>query len=111
MSRLRQNRQSNNRQGHFGNKWTLSCWRTCFCVGVPTLKTCPHFMRGRLRECFQMALTERHRAKMESDELGEIRAWKLRVGSHHVASDREGPELLAGVNCLTERQETLEGAH
>ena len=78
---------------------------------VPMLKTCPHFMRGRLRECFQMALTERHRAKMESDELGEIRAWKLRVGSHHVASDREGPELLAGVNCLTERQETLEGAH
>ena len=38
-----------------------------------------------LRECFQMTLTERHRAKMESDELVEIRAWKL-FALVHVAS-------------------------
>ena len=44
---------------------------------VPMLKTCPYFLRGRLRECFKIALIERHRAKTESDELGEIRAWKL----------------------------------
>ena len=41
------------------------------------LKTCPHFMRGRLRECFEIPVHGRHRAKMESDELREIRAWKL----------------------------------
>ena len=44
---------------------------------VPMLKTCPHSMGGRLWECFPMALTERHRATMESDELVEIRAWEL----------------------------------
>ena len=41
------------------------------------LKTCPHFMRGRLRECFEISLMERYGAKMESDELREIRAWEL----------------------------------
>ena len=44
---------------------------------VPMLKTCPHFMRGSLRECFEIPLMERHRAKMESDELGELRVWEL----------------------------------
>ena len=44
---------------------------------VGMLKTCPHFMRGRLRECFEIAFMERHRAEMESDELGELRAWEL----------------------------------
>ena len=41
------------------------------------LKTCPHFLRGRLRESFQVALRERHRAKMAQDEQAEIRAWKF----------------------------------
>ena len=68
---------------------------------VPMLKTCPHFMRGRLRECFQMALTERYRAKMESDEE---RGNCLRWCPPCCFTDREGLELLAGVNCLSERR-------
>ena len=48
-----------------------------FRTRVPMLKSCPHFLRGRLRESFQVALRERHRAKMVQDEQAEIRAWKL----------------------------------
>ena len=36
------------------------------------LKTCPHFMRGRLRECYQTEMTERHRAKMESESRAKF---------------------------------------
>ena len=39
-----------------------------FRTRVPMLKSCPHFLRGRLRESFQVALRERHRAKMVQDE-------------------------------------------
>ena len=44
---------------------------------VPTLKKCPHFMRGRLRHCFAVALRERYRAKGAQDSRAEKRAWKL----------------------------------
>ena len=49
----------------------------CFLTKVPTLRKCPHFLRGRLREVFSFVLRERCRAKMENDVEGEVRAWKL----------------------------------
>ena len=41
---------------------------------VPMLKSCPHFLRGRLRDCLAVALRQRHRAKLSG---GQTRAWKL----------------------------------
>ena len=41
------------------------------------LKTCPHFLRGRLRESFNLALRERFRARLEGNVEAETRAWKL----------------------------------
>ena len=46
-----------------------------FAVRVPTL-ILPHFLRGRLRHCFAIALREQCRAKIEGD-AAEVRAWKL----------------------------------
>ena len=43
---------------------------------VPMLKSCPHFLRGRLRECFATTWRERYRAKTVNDSVGEDRAWK-----------------------------------
>ena len=43
----------------------------------PMLKRCPHFLRGRLRQCFAIALRERYRARQEQDAAAEERAWKL----------------------------------
>ena len=43
----------------------------------PMLKRCPHFLRGRLRQCFAIALRERYRARQEQDPVAEERAWKL----------------------------------
>ena len=48
-----------------------------FLFRVPLFKTCPHFLRGRLREAFQVALRERFRAKLMGDEEGHVRGWKL----------------------------------
>ena len=48
---------------------------TCL-MRVPMLKSCPYFLRGRLRECFAMTLRERYRAKTVHDSVGEDRAWK-----------------------------------
>ena len=48
-----------------------------FSLRVPMLKTCPHFLRGRFRECMGVALRERFRAKQAGDVEAEIRAWKL----------------------------------
>ena len=48
-----------------------------FLQRVPMLKKCPHFLRGRLRHCFGVALRERARAKRDEDPLSEGRAWKL----------------------------------
>ena len=48
---------------------------------------------------------ERHRAKMESDELGELRAWELFVLEPIFCSTgHEELELLAGVNWPIERR-------
>ena len=44
---------------------------------MPMLRTCPHFLRGRLRFSFFVGLRERLRAKMLNDRVGEARAWKL----------------------------------
>ena len=50
-------------------------------------------------------LTEMHRPKMESDELGGIRAWKLFVWCPSCCfTVLKGLELLVGVNCPTERR-------
>ena len=43
---------------------------------VPMLKSCPYFLRGRLRECFAVTLRERYRAKTVGDRVAEDRAWK-----------------------------------
>ena len=55
------------------DRFSMEIFRT----RVPMLKSCPHFLRGRLRESFQVALREKHRAKMVQNEQVEIRAWKL----------------------------------
>ena len=49
----------------------------CFLTKVPTLRKCPHFLRGRLREVFSFALGERCRAKMDNDVEGDVCSWKL----------------------------------
>ena len=41
------------------------------------LKTCPHFLTGRLQESFNLALRERFRARLEGNLETETRAWKL----------------------------------
>ena len=48
-----------------------------FLLQVPMLRSCPHFLRNRLRECFGFALRERFRAKVVADVEAEVRAWKL----------------------------------
>ena len=48
-----------------------------FLTRVPMLESCPHFLRGRLGEAFQVALRERFRAKLMGDEDGQVRGWKL----------------------------------
>ena len=48
-----------------------------FLERVPVLRSCPHFMRGRLRQSFDLALRERHRAHMAGDQVAQNRAWKL----------------------------------
>ena len=62
-----------------------SCWEQLhevkleewFLRRVPTLKKCQHFMRGRLRHCFAVALRERYRVKGAQHSRAEERAWKL----------------------------------
>ena len=44
---------------------------------VPMLRSCPRFLRGRLRFSFGVALQERCRAKLAGDIVAETRAWKL----------------------------------
>ena len=48
-----------------------------FAQQVPMLKSCPHFLRGRLRHCIGIALREQRRVKIEGDRIAETRAWKL----------------------------------
>ena len=44
---------------------------------VPLLKSCPHFVRRQMRQCWEAALRERTRAKLAGDQSAESRAWKL----------------------------------
>ena len=46
-----------------------------FSQRIPTLKSCPHFFRGRFRFSFSFALCERHRAR----EVGDVLAENTRV--------------------------------
>ena len=48
-----------------------------FQLRVHLLKICPHFLKGRLRQSFFIALHERSKRKLEADSVGEKRAWKL----------------------------------
>ena len=48
-----------------------------FLMKIPMFRSCPKFLRGRLREGFACTLRERFRAKQVGDEVGERRAWKL----------------------------------
>ena len=43
---------------------------------TPMLRSCPHFLRGRVRHCFTVTLRECSKAKLEGDTVGEERAWK-----------------------------------
>ena len=47
-----------------------------FLLRIPMLKSCSHFLRGRLRECFAVTLRERHRAKAVGGTVVEERGWK-----------------------------------
>ena len=49
----------------------------CLLRRVPMLKSCPRFLRGRLRQCWGFALRERCSAKLAGDVNAEVRAWKL----------------------------------
>ena len=40
-----------------------------FLERVPVLRSCPHFMRGRLRQSFDFVLRERHRAHLAGDRV------------------------------------------
>ena len=63
----------------------LECWQQLdsvnlsevFLQRIPMLKSCPRFLRGRLRFSFGVALRERCRAKLNRDPVAELRAWKL----------------------------------
>ena len=55
---------------------TINC-KELFLTKIPMLKSCPRFLRGRLRECFSFALRERQRGKIVGDEQAELRGWKL----------------------------------
>ena len=48
-----------------------------FALRIPMLKSCPHFLRGRVRESFNFALRERFKARLEGNVEAETRAWKL----------------------------------
>ena len=48
-----------------------------FALRVPMLKSCPHILRGMLRESFNLGLRERFRARLEGNVEAETRAWKL----------------------------------
>ena len=41
------------------------------------LRSCPRFLRGRLRSSLGVVLRERSRAKLSRDPVAETRAWKL----------------------------------
>ena len=60
-----------------------------FLTRVPMLKSCAHFLSGRLREAFQVALRERFRAKLMGDEDGQVR------GLVPMMFDRLARDLLA----------------
>ena len=47
-----------------------------FLLRIPILKSCPYFLRGRLRECFATILRERNRAELAGDIVAKERAWK-----------------------------------
>ena len=48
-----------------------------FALRIPMLKSCPHYLRGRVRESFNFALRERFKARLEGNVEAETRAWKL----------------------------------
>ena len=48
-----------------------------FLKKIPMLKKCPHFLKGRLRHCWAVALRERLRAQTQADADAEGRPWKL----------------------------------
>ena len=52
-----------------------------FLLRIPMLKSCPHFLWGRFRECFAVTLRERYRAKAVGDTVAEERAWRHLVST------------------------------
>ena len=62
----------------FSREWesldTIDC-KELFLKKISMLKSCPSFLRGKLRECFSFAL--RQRGKTAGDDQAELRGWKL----------------------------------
>ena len=54
-----------------GNSWTKWTSLSGSLARIPMLKSCPHFLRGRLRQCWAVALRNRHRARQVHDNSAE----------------------------------------
>ena len=48
-----------------------------FALRIPTLRSCPNFLRGRWRFALRFALDARRTARGENNAEAEVRAWKL----------------------------------
>ena len=58
-----------------------------FALRIPMLRSCPYFLRCRVRESFNFALRERLKARLEGDVEAEIRVLEtLWSDPEHVAS-------------------------
>ena len=69
--------QGSPKVGRFGQRWMSSISVMCSSSESQCSRSAPHFLRGRLRHSFGVALRKRARAKREGDEVSEGRAWKL----------------------------------
>ena len=62
----------------FSRAWesldTIDC-KELFLKKISMLKSCPSFLRGKLRECFSFAL--RQRGKIVGDDQAELRCWEI----------------------------------
>ena len=80
----------------------------CMLRRIPMFKTCLRFMRGRLRQCWAVALRERGRAKQVGDVVGEVRAWKLFCLVPMMLLHRPRGEGSVGRDELAQRAEDFE---
>ena len=107
-------------QPHSGSRpaeFRETCWdfldsvqlREVFQHRVPVLQSCPHHIRGLLRQAARQALEARSRARRTQDRGGEIRGWKLfcllpMLLFHRPSGDRKvsKPELCRRLDLFAE---------